>query len=147
MIFKIHITKLAAFLLAFMSATSESDVVTFTTSDSFVRVVGYEGSYNMNMSMEIKTWQQEGVLVFHKFSSRGYLKIILHGGQLRAEIISSEEGSSLTTLEHHDTVLSDGKWHRVQFLISQAEASLSVHTRTVRSRLPALVRTGGSGCD
>ena len=138
---------MAAFFLAFLSAASESDVVTFKTSDSFVRVVGYEGSYNMNLSMQIKTWQQEGVLVFHKFSSKGYLKILLHGGQLRAEIISSEEGSSLTTLEHHDTVLGDGKWHRVQFLISQAEASLSVHTRTVRSRLPALVRTGGSGCD
>ena len=83
MIFKIQMTKLAAFLLSFLSATSESDVVTFTTSDSFVRVVGYEGSYNMNLSMQIKTWQQEGVLVFHKFSSKGYLKILLHGGQLK----------------------------------------------------------------
>ena len=97
-----------AVLLLPLSVTLENEDVTFTTGDSFVRVVGYEGSYNMNMSLQIRTWQEEGVIVFHKFSSKGYLKIFLHEGQLKAEIVSSDQKTPLTTLEHYDTGLESG---------------------------------------
>ena len=76
----------SALLLTAVHVSLENVVVTFTTSESFIRVVGYEGSYNLNMSLQLRTWQDEGVIVFHKFSSQGYLKIFLHEGQLLAEI-------------------------------------------------------------
>ena len=146
MVYKIRMLVMSFLLLPVFNTILEDEVLTFTTSDSFVRVVGYEGSYNVNMSMQIRTWQAEGVLVFHKFSSRGYLKVFLHEGLLSADIISSEKGSTLTTLEHHDTVLNDGKWHSIHLFIAQAVVGLTVNTSTVTSSLPALIRTGGLVC-
>ena len=146
MVYEIQILVMSLLLLPVLNTILEDEVVTFTTSDSFVRLVGYEGLYNVNMSLQIRTWQAEGVLVFHKFSSRGYLKVFLHEGLLSAEIISSEKGSTLTTLEHYDTVLNDGKWHSIHLFIAQAVVGLTVNTLTVTNNLPALIRTGGSVC-
>ena len=123
---------------------SDDEAVTFTTSESFVRVVGYEGSYNLNMSLHLRTWQEEGVLVFHKFSSRGYLKIFLNEGRMMAEVVSEGGGSPLTSLEHYDTLLNDGKWHILQFYIMQTQVGLSINNQTSTGSLPAQVRTGGS---
>ena len=121
--------------------TLKDEELTFTTSDSFVVVVGYEGSYNMNMSLQVKTWQGEGVLVFHKFSSVGHLKIFLQEGHLVAEIVS-EEDSPRTTLEHYNTLLSDGAWHYVQFFIDKTVVGLVIDSNTVMDTLPSLIRTG-----
>ena len=129
-----------------ISVSLENAEVTFTTSDSFMRVVGYEGSYNLNMSLQLRTWQDEGVIVFHKFSSQGYLKIFLHEGQLLAEIMSSGPETPLTILEHYDTGLSDGEWHSIQFYIAQARAGLSINSHTVTGSLPSQIRTGGAVC-
>ena len=97
----------------------------------------------MNMSLQLRTWQEEGVLVFHKFSSKGHLKMFLHKGVLRAEIASESGGTPRTTLEHYDTPVNDGEWHTVQFYIAQTLVGLSLDQRTVRGSLPALIRTGG----
>ena len=98
------------------------------------------------MSIQLRTWQDEGVIVFHKFSSQGYLKIFLHEGQLKAEVVSSDSEEPLTTLEHYDTGLSDGEWHRIQFYIAQARAGLSINSHTVTGSLPSQIRTGGAVC-
>ena len=114
---KFHSIQMSILKLIVLTAVGFSypnEEVTFQTSESFVRVVGYEGSYNMNMSLQLRTWQEEGVLVFHKFSSKGYLKIFLHQGQLKADILSSESQTPLTTLEHYDTLVNDGELHSIQ---------------------------------
>jgi hypothetical protein len=139
-------TNICAVLLLPLSVTLENEAMTFTTSDSFVRVVGYEGSYNMNISLQLRTWQDEGVIVFHKFSSKGYLKIFLHEGQLKTEIMSSDPQTPLTTLEHYGTGLSDGEWHSIQFYIAHARAGLSINSHTVTDSLPTPIRTGGAVC-
>ena len=130
--------------LATLSVSVHNEAVTFTTSDSFVRVVGYEGSYNMNMSLQLRTWQEEGVVVFHKFSSKGHLKIFLHEGRLRAEVVSEGGGTPLTTLEHYDALVPDGGWHSVQLYIAQTAVGLSICGRTITGSLPSQVRTGGA---
>ena len=124
------------------SLTLEDEGLTFTTNDSFAMVVGYEGSYNMNISLQVMTWQEEGVLVFHKFSSKGHLKIFLQEGHLVAEVASTEENIPVTTLEHYHTVLSDGTWHFIQFYIVQNRVGISVDNNTVTQTLPSLIRTG-----
>jgi hypothetical protein len=129
-----------------VSVSIPNEEVTFQTSESFMRVVGYEGSYNLNMSLLLRTWQEEGVIVFHKFSSQGYLKIFLHEGQLLAEIMSSGPETPLAILEHYDTGLSDGEWHSIQFYIDHARAGLSINSHTVTGSLPSQIRTGGAVC-
>ena len=130
--------------LATLSVSVHNEAVTFTTSDSFVRVVGYEGSYNMNMSLQLRTWQEEGVVVFHKFRSKGHLKIFLHEGRLRADVVSEGGGTPLTRIEHYDTLVNDGAWHSIQFYIAQIQVSLSINSQTIMDRLPTQVRTGGA---
>ena len=106
---------LLRFIILISSVLSlEEEELTFTTNESFVVVVGYEGSYNMNMSLQVKTWQEEGVLVFHKFSSVGHLKIFLQEGHLVAEIVTSEEDIPRTTLDHYQTLLSDGGYLKIK---------------------------------
>ena len=141
-----QISILAPLLLTAVSVSLENVAVTLRTSESFIRVVGYEGSYNLNMSLQMRTFQEQGVLVFHKFSSQGYLKIFLHEGQLLAEIMSSGPERPLTTLEHYNTGLSDGEWHSIQFYIAQARAGLSINSHTVTGSLPSQIRTGGAVC-
>jgi hypothetical protein len=130
--------------LTAVSVSIPNEEVTFQTSNIFIRVFGYEGSYNMNMSFQLRTWQEEGVIVFHKFSSKGYLKIFLHDGQLKAKIVSSDPQTPLTTLEHYDTLVNDGEWHSMQFYIAHARAGLSINSHTVTESLPAQIRTGGA---
>ena len=128
--------------LTAVSVSFPNEEVTFQTSESFMRVVGYEGSYNMNITLQLRTWQEEGVLVFHKFSSQGYLKIFLHEGQIKAEIASSETKTPLTILEHFDTLVNDGEWHSIQFFIAQTRAGLSINSLKVTGSLPSQIRTG-----
>ena len=146
MIFKRKNLIFALLLVMAVNVSLENVVVTFTTSDSFIRVVGYEGSFNMNMSLQIRTFQEEGVLVFHKFSSQGYLKIFLDEGHIKAEIVSSAPQTPLTILEHYDTLLSDGEWHIIQLYIAQAQAGLSINSLTVTGSLPSQIRTGLAVC-
>ena len=143
MLLKLQFIVLATFNQLIINVLLKNAEVTFTTSGSFAREVGYEGSYNMNMSLQLRTWQEEGVLVFHKFSSKGHLKMFLHKGALRAEITSESGGAPQTILEHYDTPVNDGEWHSVQFYIAQTQVGLSLDQHTVRGSLPALIRTGG----
>ena len=136
----------SALLLTAVHVSLENMAVTFTNRESFIRVVGYEGSYNLNISLQLRTFQEEGVIVFHKFSSQGYLKIFLNDGQLKAEIVSSETQTPLTTLEFYDTLVNDGEWHSIQFYIAQARAGLSINSHTVTGSLPSQIRTGGAVC-
>ena len=133
---------LTSLILISSVLTLKDEELTFPTSDSFVVVVGYEGSYNMNMSLQVKTWQGEGVLVFHKFSSVGHLKIFLQEGHLVAEIVSEEEDGPMTTIKHYNTLLSDGSWHYVRFYIDKTGVGLVVDNNQVADTLPSLIRTG-----
>jgi hypothetical protein len=146
MISKTQMSILAPLLLTAASVSLENVAVTFTTIESFIRVIGYEGSYNLNMSLQLRTFQEEGVLMFHKFSSQGHLKIFLHEGQLKADSVSSGTQAPLTILEHYDTWLSDGEWHSIQFYIAHARAGLSINSHTVTGSLPSQIRTGGAVC-
>ena len=98
---------LAGSRLAACESPESENVVGFLSGESFVRVVGYEGAYNLNVGLkvrhwwsihlmlvswtlhllviQVRTWHEDGQLVYHKFSSSGHLKLHLFGGILRYE--------------------------------------------------------------
>ena len=126
------------FMLDVLECLNDS-CVTLTSSDSYAMVVGYEGSYNMNISLQLCTWQQEGVLVRHKFSSQGSLTISLHKGVVKAVVTTGDDD---TVMEYYNTV-SDGEWHGVEFFLAKTVVWLAVDDGdTVRGILPARIRTG-----
>ena len=50
--------------------------VTFKNKGSFVRLTGYvEGSYSLNVRFEFRTYQENGLLMFHRFSSEGFVQV------------------------------------------------------------------------
>ncbi|CAG0922962.1 unnamed protein product [Notodromas monacha] len=48
--------------------------VTFLTSESHVKLKGYEALESLSISFEFRTFEMEGTLVYHKFYSDGYVK-------------------------------------------------------------------------
>ena len=93
---------LAGSRLGACQSLESENVVGFLSSESFVRVVGYEGAYNLHVGLkvrarwhfsispalhliaiQVRTWHEDGLLVYHKFSSSGHLKLHLFGGILR----------------------------------------------------------------
>ena len=53
--FVIEISVTLVLMLQVVSTSLESDVVRFTSSDSVLRLFAYKGSYNINLSLEIRT--------------------------------------------------------------------------------------------
>ena len=120
-------------------ALLNDDTITLTTGESFFRVVGYEGSLHLNISLQMKTWQEEGVLMFHKFSSRGHLRIDLFDGKTKGEVL---DGDGIVSLVESEKVVRDGKWHHLKLHILQDLMTLTVDSITSKVQLPSNIRTG-----
>lgn len=50
--------------------------VTFLTSGSYARLKGYEGVTSMNVSLAFRTYEERGIILYHQFTSPGYVKVI-----------------------------------------------------------------------
>jgi hypothetical protein len=51
--------------------------VTFVTSQSFAKLRGYEGVNSLNVSFSFRTYEGDGLLLYHKFTSEGYVKVLI----------------------------------------------------------------------
>lgn len=49
--------------------------VTFLTSGSYARLKGYEGVPSMNVSLAFRTYEDRGIILYHQFTSPGYVKV------------------------------------------------------------------------
>lgn len=52
--------------------------MTFLTAKSFAKLQGYEGMNSLNVSFSFRTYEEDGLLLFHKFTSPGYVKVCLN---------------------------------------------------------------------
>ena len=48
----------------------------------FIKKFSFQGSTNLNFSVKLRTYQQEGTIMFHKMSSTGYMKLFLQVNSL-----------------------------------------------------------------
>ena len=139
---------LALVLLCQVAGSSDEGqrTVTFLTEDAFLETLGLEGSHGLNLSLEVRTFQQTGLLLFHQLSSQGHVQLSLSEGKLRAEVVV--EGTAPRVLEHPATRLDDGEWHTVQFWVGRGKAVLVVGEARVGGRVGkvttgSLYRVGG----
>lgn len=49
--------------------------VTFLTPTSYARLKGYEGMSSLNSSFAFRTYEQNGLMFYHPFSSSGYVAV------------------------------------------------------------------------
>lgn len=50
--------------------------VTFLTSQSYAKLRGYEGVHSLNASFSFRTYEGDGLLLYHRFTSDGYVKVL-----------------------------------------------------------------------
>lgn len=50
--------------------------VTFLTAGSYVKLDGIEGAATVNVSLEFRTYEERGIMVYHKFRSPGFFKVV-----------------------------------------------------------------------
>lgn len=49
--------------------------VTFLTQNSFAKLRGYEGVQSLNASFAFRTYEESGLMLYHAFSSSGYVAV------------------------------------------------------------------------
>lgn len=83
--------------------------VTFLTPTSFARLQGYEGMTSLNVTLSFRTYEGTGLLVYHKFSSPGQIKVFLEDGKVKVEVQAGDNPKAL--LDNFDVRFNDGRWH------------------------------------
>ncbi|KAH9369125.1 hypothetical protein HPB48_012772 [Haemaphysalis longicornis] len=59
--------------------------VTFVKSESMLRIGGYM-QRSMNCSFDFRTFNEQGLLLYNKFTGEGYVKLFLDMGRIRVEL-------------------------------------------------------------
>ena len=61
--------------------------VTFKNAQSFVKLAGLESSYSMNARLEFRTYEENGLLFYHAFSSDGSVMLKLEDARLKVILV------------------------------------------------------------
>lgn len=115
--------------------------VTFLSASSYARLKGYEGVRQMNVSFAFRTYEDRGLMLYHDFTSRGYVKVYLEYGKVKVEIKTDD--NPRTILDNYEETFNDGRWHSLVLTISKNSLILDIDQRPMPTiRLLTMV-TGG----
>ncbi|XP_072742598.1 neurexin-4 isoform X2 [Anoplolepis gracilipes] len=114
--------------------------VTFVTTGSFARLKGYEGVPSMNVSLAFRTYEEQGIILYHRFTTPGYVKLYLDGGKLKTDI--KTKANPFATLDNFYEKFNDGKWHQVILTIAKNSLILNVDGRPMRTERLLEMLTG-----
>ena len=114
--------------------------ITFTTEKSRVKLVGYEGTYSFNITLEFRTFEEDGLIIFHQFSSEGYVKLFMEKARIKVEIVSNEVPK--VVIDNFDQSYNDGNWHQVELSMQKNKAILAVDKVRMLTHRIIDIRTG-----
>lgn len=114
--------------------------VTFLTPKSFARLKGYEGVPSMNVSFSFRTYEEDGLLLFHKFTSPGYVKLFMDDGKVKVEIQTGTNPKAL--VDNYDEKFNDGKWHQAMLTIQTNTLVLTIDSRPMKTTRAIQITTG-----
>ena len=58
--------------------------ITFLTANSYAKLPGYEGTGTLNISLDFRTYEENGLLGYHRFTSPGFVKMFLQHGKIKS---------------------------------------------------------------
>ena len=118
------------------------DSVKFISTTTAVKILGYEGSDNLNISLQFRTFESSGLLLFHQFISGGYLRLSIKEGVVMADMMMTQSQPSLTIESF--TLVNDGDWHTVGIVIERNTdvAILRVDKEIRMLKIMMKIRTG-----
>ncbi|XP_018363259.1 PREDICTED: neurexin-4 isoform X2 [Trachymyrmex cornetzi] len=105
--------------------------VTFLTPGSYAKLRGYEGVSSMNVSLAFRSYEERGIILYHKFTSPGFVKLYLEEGKLKVDI--QTHNNPITNLDNFHEKFNDGKWHQVILTIAKNSLILNVDGRPMRT--------------
>ncbi|XP_076625166.1 neurexin-4 isoform X4 [Colletes latitarsis] len=114
--------------------------VTFLTHGSYARLKGYEGISSLNASLTFRTYENQGIILYHQFTSPGFVKLFLEDGKLKVNI--QTKGNPQVTLDNFDEKFNDGKWHQVILTIAKNRLILNVDGTPMRTKRMLEMTTG-----
>lgn len=127
----------------FNSCPQEAIVpVTFLTANSYAKLPGYEGVNKLNISLDFRTFEENGLLAYHRFTSPGFVKMYLEVGKIKVEILA-ENGPKIM-LDNFLDVLNDGRWHQVILALATNSMVLIVDGRPMETVRLMSFRTGST---
>lgn len=115
--------------------------VTFLTRGSYAKLKGYEGVRQMNVSFLFRTYEDRGIMMYHDFTSRGFVKIYLEDGKVKVEIKTDDNPRAI--LDNYDEQFNDGRWHSLVLTISKNFLMLDIDQRPMRTTRLLTMTTGG----
>ncbi|XP_015181762.1 PREDICTED: neurexin-4 isoform X4 [Polistes dominula] len=106
--------------------------ISFLTPGSYARLKGYEGIQSLNVSLGFRSYEDRGIILYHKFTSPGHVKLFLEQGKLKVEIETGK--SAKVILDNFEGKFNDGKWHQVILTVAQNTLILNVDDRPMRTK-------------
>ena len=116
--------------------------VTFQNSQSFVKLSGLEASYSMNVRLEFRTYEENGMLFYHAFSSDGSVMLKLVDARLKVILICGQCGVPKVELDNFDNTWNDGKWHSVEFILGRDSARTTIDNEPMETQRKLDISTG-----
>lgn len=123
--------------------------VTFLTRTSYAKLKGYEGVKTMNVSLAFRTYEPRGLMIYHEFSSKGYVKVYLEDGRVKTEIKTDEKEYHSSgdhrrgiILDNYDEEFNDGRWHILVLTIRPNSLVLEIDQRPMRTEKLFSIITG-----
>lgn len=95
----------------------------------------------MNISLEFRTFEETGLLVYHRFSSAGFVKLFMEDARIKVVIVAADMPK--VELDNFDQTYNDGKWHEVQISMAKNTAILTIDKSPMDTRRKLDIATGG----
>ncbi|CAH0729114.1 unnamed protein product, partial [Brenthis ino] len=106
--------------------------ITFLKEGSYAKLRGYSGGNTLNISLEFRTYEHHGLLIFHKFKTDGYVKVFLEEGRVKVELFT-DSGSPKVKLDNYEQEYNDGRWHELALTMAADALALALDRRAVRT--------------
>ena len=103
--------------------------LTFQTDSAHIKIDGFFNPF-MNCSLDFRTFNPDGVLLYNKFSSvSGFIKVYLDKGRLLTQIQGTD--TPVVILDPFpDTLLHDGLWHETRIVLKTDNIIIEIDNRT-----------------
>ncbi|XP_037092008.1 neurexin-4-like [Pollicipes pollicipes] len=95
--------------------------MTFKDRSAYIKVDGNEGQTQLNISFGFRTYEEDGVMAFHKFLSSGYVKVYLQKGRFNVAILTDGLKQPVV-LDPFEGLYNDGSWHAVTVALAENSA-------------------------
>lgn len=105
--------------------------VTFLTRESFAKLKGYEGVKQMNISFMFRTYEERGLMMYHEFTSMGYVKIYLEDGKVKLRLKTPEFAEII--LDNYSEQFNDGRWHQLVLTMAKNLLVFDIDQRPMRT--------------